>query len=145
MLTCGPISAKRKSSEDEAVDGDATLMKKKKILHRYRDLYHEIWPTSTRSQRGEYYIRCTTCSTDFSCSNAGKNDCKRHIKSKTHKELSALQKSNRSMSSFLTKSSTETDNQRAVTRAEVLMCELIAKYIIYISISLSMVIFIMKY
>jgi hypothetical protein len=40
------------------------------------------------------------------------------------------------MSSFLTKSSTETDNQRAVTRAEVLMCELIAKYIIYISISL---------
>ena len=49
------------------------------------------------------------------------------------------------MSSFLIKSSTETDNQRAVTRAEVLMCELIAKYIIYISISLSMVIFILKY
>jgi hypothetical protein len=42
------------------------------------------------------------------------------------------------MSSFLTKS-TETDNQWAVTRTEVLMCELIAKYIIYISISLSMV------
>jgi hypothetical protein len=140
VLTCGPMSAKRKSSEDEAVDGDATLTKKKKILQRYRDLYHEIWPTFTRSQHGEYYVRCTTCSTDFSCSHAGKNDCKRHIKSKTHKELSALQKSNRSMSSFLTKSSTETDNQRA----EVLMCELIAKYIIYISISLSIVI-IMKY
>ena len=29
------------------------------------------------------------------------------------------------MSSFLTKSSTETDNQRAVTQADVLMCELI--------------------
>jgi hypothetical protein len=144
VLTCGPMSAKRKSSEDEAVDGDATLTKKKKILQRYRDLYHEIWLTFTRSQHGEYYVRCTTCSTDFSCSHAGKNDCKRHIKSKTHKELSALQKSNRSMSSFLTKSSTETDNQRAVTRAEILMCELIAKYIIYISISLSIVI-IMKY
>lgn len=49
------------------------------------------------------------------------------------------------LSSFLTKSSTETDIQRAVTWAEVLMCELIAKYIIYISISLSMVIFIKKY
>jgi len=61
----------------------------------------------------------------FSCSHVGKNDCKRHIKSKTHKELSALQKSNRSMSSFLTKSSTETDNQRAVNQAEVLMCEFI--------------------
>jgi hypothetical protein len=67
------------------------------------------------------------------------------MESKTHKELSALQKSNISMSSFPTKSSTETDNQRAVTQAEVLMCELIAKYIIYISISLSMVIFIIKY
>jgi hypothetical protein len=40
------------------------------------------------------------------------------------------------LSSFLTKSSTEIDNQRAVTQAEVLMCELIAKYIIYISKSL---------
>ena len=113
--------------------------RKKKFLQRCRDLYHEIWPTLTRSQRGEYYVCCTTCSTDFSCSHARENDCKRHIESKTHKDLSALQKSNRSISSFLTKSSTETDNQRAVTRAEVLMCELIAKYIIYISISLSMV------
>ena len=119
VLTCGPMSAKRKSAEDEAVDGDATPTKKKKILQRYRDLYHEIWPTFTRSQCGEYYIRCTTCSTDFAC---GENDCKRHIK-----ELSALQKSNRSMSSFLTKSLTDTDNQRAVTRAEVLICELIAE------------------
>ena len=59
MLTCGPMSAKRKSAEDEAVDGDATpTKKKKKILQRYRDLYHEIWPTLTRSQCGEYYIRC---------------------------------------------------------------------------------------
>ena len=53
---------------------------------------------------------------------AGENDCKRHIE-----ELSALQKSNRSMSSFLTKSLTDTDNQRAVTRAEVLICELVAE------------------
>ena len=98
MLTCGPMSAKRKSAEDEALDGDATLTKKKKILQRYRDLYHEIWQTLTRSQRGEYYVRCTTCSTDFSCSHAGENYCKSHIESKTHKELSASQKSNRSMS-----------------------------------------------
>jgi hypothetical protein len=97
VLTCGPMSAKRKSAEDEAVDIDATPTKKKRILQRYRDLYHEIWPTLTRSQCGEYYVRCKTCSTDFSCSHAGENDCKRHIESKTHKELSALQKSNRSV------------------------------------------------
>ena len=97
MLTCGPMSAKRKSAEDEAVDIDATPTKKKRILQRYRDLYHEIWLTLTRSQCGEYYVRCKTCSTDFSCSHAGVNDCKRHIESKTHKELSALQKSNRSV------------------------------------------------
>ena len=138
MLTCGPMSAKRKSAEDEAVDHDAMPTKIKKILQRYRDLYHEIWPTLRRSQRGEYYVRCTTGSTDFSCSHARKNYRKRHIESKTYKELSALQKSNRSMSSalqksnrsmssFLTKSSTETHNQRAVTRAKVLMCELIAE------------------
>jgi hypothetical protein len=30
------MSAKRKSAEDEAVDGDATPTKKKKILQRYR-------------------------------------------------------------------------------------------------------------
>ena len=40
MLTCGSMSAERKSAEDEAVDGDAMPMKKKKILQRYRDLYH---------------------------------------------------------------------------------------------------------
>ena len=32
MLTCGPMSNKRKSAEDEAVDGDATQTKKKKVL-----------------------------------------------------------------------------------------------------------------
>ena len=32
MLTCGPMSAKRKSAEDEAVDGDATPTKKKTDL-----------------------------------------------------------------------------------------------------------------
>jgi hypothetical protein len=45
----------------------------------------------------------------------------------TSRNLSALQKSNRSMSSFLTKSLTDTDNQRTVTRAEVLICELVAE------------------
>ena len=32
VLTCGPMSAKRKSAGDEAVDGDAMPTKKKKIL-----------------------------------------------------------------------------------------------------------------
>ena len=32
--------AKRKSAEDEEVDGDTMPTKKKKILQRYRDLYH---------------------------------------------------------------------------------------------------------
>jgi hypothetical protein len=73
VVTCGPMSAKRKSAGDEVVDGDATLTKiKKKILQIYRDLYHEILSTLTRSQRGEYYVCCTTCSTDFSCSHVGK-------------------------------------------------------------------------
>jgi hypothetical protein len=52
------MSAKRKSAGDEAVDGDAMSDEEKKDLAKY----HEIWPTLTRSQRGEYYVRCTTCS-----------------------------------------------------------------------------------
>ena len=76
MVTCGPMSAKRKSAENEAVDDDATPTKIKKILQIYRDLYHEILSTLTRSQRGEYYVCCTTCSTDFSCSHVGKMTAK---------------------------------------------------------------------
>ena len=106
MLTCGPMSAKRKSAEDEAVDGDATQMKKKKILQRYRDLYREIWPTLTRSQRGEYYVCCTTFSTDFSCSHAGKNDT---LSLKLARNFVLYT----DLSSFLTKSSTETDTQES--------------------------------
>jgi hypothetical protein len=119
------------------VDGDATPMKKKKGLAEMQGPVS--WNLADFNKITAWWIlRSLHDRFDFSCSHARENDCKRYIESKTHKELSALQKSNRSMSSFLTKS-TETDNQWAVTRTEVLMCELIAKYIIYISISLSMV------
>lgn len=121
MWAVGIMSAKNKRQSqdaDETVGGDETLPKSRKVLQRYRDVYHETWPWFTKSQRGEYYVNCTICSSDFMCAHAGKNYCQRHVDSKTHKELSVLQKSNKSMTSFLTNSTPETSHQRAVTRAE---------------------------
>ena len=50
----------------------------------------------------------------------------RHIESKTRKEFSALKNLTDLCRVFLP-NRRQTDNQRAVTRAEVLMCELVAK------------------
>ncbi|CAC5395890.1 unnamed protein product [Mytilus coruscus] len=60
---------------------------------------------------------------DFTCAHDGKNDCRRHVQSKSHLEL---QKSKASKKSFCKNSETEIDRSRLVTRAEAMQCQLIA-------------------
>ncbi|KAJ8307462.1 hypothetical protein KUTeg_015546 [Tegillarca granosa] len=114
-------------AEQDSDDDEQTPKKRRQTNQKYKESYSNMWPCLTSSKRGECMVRCTVCSCDFSCGHGGKNDCKRHVDSKTHKELNTLVKTNKSMASFVSQKSVETDHKRAVTRAEVMMCEIIAE------------------
>lgn len=112
--------SKRKAADDH----ERTA---KKYLQNYKDSYKEIWPFFNKSQKGDQYVRCSICEMDFTCAHGGKNDCRRHVQSKSHQDFQKLKASNRSMQSFCTKKSqTETDRVRAVTKAEAFQCQMIA-------------------
>ena len=58
-------------------DGDndhlTPLRKKRKSQQKYKDSYHNQWPFSSLSQKGECMIDRYVCKTDFSCKYDGKN------------------------------------------------------------------------
>lgn len=121
--------SKRGSPLDSSDDEHSPKKQKRRQTsdQKYKESYSKLWPCLTSSKRGVCMVRCNVCSCDFSCSHGGKNDCKRHVESKTHKELNTMKNSNMSMASFVSQKSVEKEHKRSVTRAEVMMCEIIAE------------------
>ena len=104
-----------------------TASKKKKYVQKNKESYGVLWPCLGLSKKGEHMVHCSVCNSDFSCGHAGKNDFYRHIMSKQHKDLSKLKESNTSMKTFVGVPSTELNRQRAITRAETMLAELITE------------------
>ena len=78
----------------------------------------------TSSKKGPTFAYCLVCEKDFSCAHGGKDDCRRHAKSKAHVDLKELKLTQKPHKQFI--NNAEMDNTRAVTKAEALMCHLIS-------------------
>lgn len=109
-----------------AESDDITCAKKHKSSQRFKESYHDLWNCLNTSTKGPTFVRCNICDVDFSCAHGGKNDCKRHVTSKNHIDLKLLKTSNNLMTSYCG-GNTEKSRIRAITKAELMMCEIIAE------------------
>lgn len=120
-------------TDDTAQPELSTPEKKRQCItrQRYKNEYKETWSFLGPSTKGESYVRCSICSTDFSCAHSGSYDCKKHIATKSHMDYAKLKLSQRSVKTMFK----EIDNKdwndklfkRQVTAAEAKMCELICE------------------
>jgi len=94
----------------------------KKSRRRFKDSYKEAFPFLASSKKGPTFAYCLVCEKDFSCAHGGKDDCRRHAKSKAHVDLKELKLTQKLLKHFI--NNAEMDNTRAVTKAEALMCHL---------------------
>ena len=93
----------------------------KKACQRYKDSYKKTWSFLGPSKKGATFVKCNICDLDFACRHGGKSDCRRHVNSQGHKDLTKLKTSIRQFESYCNKDSSETDRKRQVTRAEANM------------------------
>ncbi|XP_021346237.1 uncharacterized protein LOC110445779 [Mizuhopecten yessoensis] len=115
---------------------DAPPNNKKVATQRYRLSYTENWKCLQPSRKGDTFVHCTVCRSDFSCKHGGSFDCKRHVDTKMHKDLHMLHSKNVSIATFCKTNTTGEDQRtRNVTRAELKMCELIANQNMSLSVA----------
>lgn len=124
------------SSEED--DLDKTPPSKKKKLNQaasqvFLQKYHEEYPCLISSKKGKHFAHCTLCISDFSVKHSGLYDCGRHIKSVSHKECEKSWPKQKKMDFFVKKGIDQGKEdqakltfERSVTRAEALICHIIA-------------------
>ena len=81
----------------------------------------------------EHYAYCKYCKQDFSIQHGGRDDCRRHIKSKKHVDYSKLQSGNHKVSSFF--ETKESPIELQVTNAEVLFTNFLIEQNVPIAVS----------
>lgn len=121
------MASKRSLEEDENNN-----VKKKHTGQKYKRDYHETWECLGPSRKGDEYAHCSVCNTDFSISHGGRFDCRRHIERSTHQDFLKVLKGNSSMKDFFVDKnnlpvSDKLSRQRSVTKAELLLCNVIAQ------------------
>lgn len=118
------MASKRKANADDN-NNEVSIEKKIKSGQKYRESYRSAFPCVGPSKKGTEFFFCSVCEKDLSCSHGGKDDCRRHVKSKAHTELNELKLTQKPMKTFCKPSASEQDKIRAVTKAEASMCHII--------------------
>ena len=86
---------KRQHESDEDLEGEEDNCRKRALVSRKQQFlkaYNEKWKCLTHSTKGPSFVHCVLCKLDFSCAHGGRNDCERHVASKTHKKLEGASK-----------------------------------------------------
>lgn len=108
----------------------ATPAKKMKLSsQKYRIEYGVTWPCLGPSKKSEGHVYCSICNSDFTVSHGGKCDCRRHMESKAHLELTRLQNSNHSLTAMFKtpNSSLAEKHRRTIIRSEAMLISVISE------------------
>ena len=130
MATAGGKHALNDSGDERP----PAKIKAKKAEQTFLLRYSEKYPTLVASKKGPHYAHCTLCKSDFSVRSSGIFDCKRHCESASHRQFDAAPEAKakqRKLTTFVVSSSNKlsensTDIQRQTTRAEAMLCQIIA-------------------
>ena len=100
----------------------------KRILQKYRSSYHEKYSCLVSFKTGDGYVHCALCQSDFSCQHGSLFDCTRHEKSASHKQFESGAKKPPGLSSSFQRMDDDSlvNLERATTRAEAMLCDLLA-------------------
>lgn len=124
-------------SEEESGPSCSSQPKKARVAsQKFKVSYLEKWPCLAPSAKGPNFVHCKLCVRDFSCRSGGANDCKKHVDSKYHKDYAARASASGSLRTqsiaqfmVLKKSEEREENlEEQITKAEVAMCEMLAKW-----------------
>ena len=108
--------ASKRTSEAPRQDQDT---KKPRILQKFLLDYTSDWPVLKPSTKGATFCYCCTCRLNFSIGHGGRDDCKRHMAYKRHKEYAELRRTCPSVSSTFKQK--ETPLVLKTTRVEPLL------------------------
>lgn len=109
---------------------DSCASASKKVLQKYRDGYTKEWPCLVPSKISENHVFCEVCSCDFVVAHGGRDDCRRHVESKKHKDHGKVQSVHKPISSFFVKS-----NENETTNAEMLFTSFLVEHNIPLAVS----------
>lgn len=105
-------------------------LKKSRRCQTFLGKYHEKYPVLTASRKSTSHAHCTLRKRDFSVKAAGMYDCTRHIESASHKGHLKSDTGTRQskLDAFVSvpDKSNKDDFDMAVTRAEAMICHIIA-------------------
>ena len=117
-------------SVDSVVESKPKTKNKTKVERKqcYLKSYSSKWSCLTSSSRGPEYVYCLVCKSTFSCAHGGRYDCGKHVKGHTHQKLLKGDVGNRSIMAALASQSSKSseDLTLQVTRAETMMCRMVA-------------------
>lgn len=92
----------------------------------YKPEYSVKWEFIQPSRKGENFVRCTVCGSDFSISHSGSYDIMHHIKTTKHQSM-ADTKPSRSIKEFLPSRPTSSGEYNVI-RAETLWTEYVVDH-----------------
>lgn len=114
------MASKKRPSEPDS----QSVTKKPRTLQKFLVGYTTDWPVLRPSAKGATFCYCETCRFDFSIGHGGRDDCKRHVASKRHKEYAALRRTCPSVSFAFKKM--ENPVSQKITKAEALLVSTLA-------------------
>ena len=107
----------------------AKVRKVKKSDQVFLSKYSVEWPCMKPSYISKHHAFCSSCNTNFLVKHGGSNDCMRHIKSESHRQLSNLNQQIPAINSFCASSPQPLDNfQSSITMAETLFANFIVEH-----------------
>ena len=101
---------------------------RKNPCQRYKHEYTELWNCLEPSTKVDKFEWCSTCQAVFSCAHSGRFNCKRHIKTKGHKDFDKfITNPWQNYVAILFKLVTMLKLDSNQTNAELMLCTIIAQ------------------
>ncbi len=97
-----------------------------KKIQKYRVEYSNEFPELTKSKISDLYIYCMACRKDFTISHGGRDDCRRHVDSPTHKKNKELFNKTSSIAAFISSKASQGD--LSVIKAETLFVNALVEH-----------------
>ena len=104
---------------------------KKRRTQTFKMEYSAEWPVLKPSKVSQNHVFCSACKLDISISHGGRDDCRRHVSSKKHKEYAQLQKAPRIGTFFQSSTSISADHE--IIKAETLFTNFLVEHNIPLS------------
>ena len=99
--------------------------KKQKVVQKYRNAYHDKHPCLIPSQKGEMYVHCMVCKSDFGCRYGGLLDCTWYIQATYNHKFETGSGNQQMIKSFFEcKKANVSDLDMHTMWAEVMLCDL---------------------